>query len=248
MTILYRIYQLLVALPLGLLLTLIISLTTGIGCMLGSQTFWGYWPMRIWSVGMCRLFLLPVKVEGRENIARGGSFVFIANHQGAFDIFLIAGYLHRPFKWMMKQSLRSIPFVGWACAKAGFIFVDKSSRRGLVQTIQNARTALQDGSSMAIFPEGSRTTDGQMGAFQKGSFMLARQIGLPLVPITIDGSFDVLPHTRGFSFVTRHPLRLVIHRPIPPDDEAMERSYNIIRSALPAAAPTDNPEAAAQAE
>lgn len=232
MKILYRTYQLLIALPLGLLLTLIISLATGIGCTLGSQRFWGYWPMRIWSVGICRLLLLPVKVEGRKNIEPGRSYVFIANHQGAFDIFLIAGYLHRPFKWMMKQSLRKIPFVGWACAKAGFIFVDKTSRHGLVQTIKDAREALQDGSSMAIFPEGTRTDYGQVQPFQKGSFMLARQIGLPLVPITIDGSFQVLPRSKGFNFVERHTLRLIIHEPIAPDDEALEKSYDVISSSL----------------
>ena len=233
MKLLYRTYQLLIALPLGLLLTLIISLATGIGCTLGSQRFWGYWPMRIWSVGICRLLLLPVEVEGRENIEPGRSYVFIANHQGAFDIFLIAGYLHRPFKWMMKQSLRSIPFVGWACAKAGFIFVDKTSRHGLVQTISEARLALQGGSSMAIFPEGSRTRDGQIQPFQKGSFLLARQIGLPLVPITIDGSFQVLPRSRGFNFVERHKLRLIIHQPIAPDNDSMEKSFDIISNALP---------------
>lgn len=232
MKLLYRTYQLLIALPLGLLLTLIISLATGIGCTLGSQRFWGYWPMRIWSVGICRLLLLPVKVEGRKNIEPGRSYVFIANHQGAFDIFLIAGYLHRPFKWMMKQSLRQIPFVGWACAKAGFIFVDKTSRHGLVQTIKDAREALQDGSSMAIFPEGTRTNDGRVQPFQKGSFMLARQIGLPLVPITIDGSFQVLPRSKGFNFVERHTLRLIIHEPIAPDDEALEKSYDVISSSL----------------
>lgn len=232
MKLLYRTYQLLIALPLGLLLTLIISLATGIGCTLGSQRFWGYWPMRIWSVGICRLLLLPVKVEGRKNIEPGRSYVFIANHQGAFDIFLIAGYLHRPFKWMMKQSLRQIPFVGWACAKAGFIFVDKTSRHGLVQTIKDAREAMQDGSSMAIFPEGTRTDDGQVQPFQKGSFMLARQIGLPLVPITIDGSFQVLPRSKGFNFVERHTLRLTIHEPIAPDDDALEKSYDVISSSL----------------
>ncbi len=228
----YRIYQLFIALPLGLILTLAISLTTGIGCMLGSQKIWGYWPMRIWSVGICWLLLLPVKVEGRENIRQGQSYVFIANHQGVFDIFLIAGYLHRPFKWMMKESLRHIPFVGWACAKAGFIFVDKTSRHGIVQTIKDAREALQDGSSMAIFPEGTRTSDGNVQPFQKGSFMLARQIGLPLVPITIDGSFQVLPRSKGFNFVERHTLRLIIHEPLAPDDEAMEKSYAIINSSL----------------
>lgn len=231
---LYRLYQLVVVLPLGLLLTLILSLSSGIGCTLGSPSFWGYWPMRLWGAGICRLLLLPVEVEGRANLQEGQSYIFIANHQGAFDIFLMTGYLHRSFKWMMKASLRKVPFVGWACAKAGFIFVDKSSRSGIVQTIRHAREALQGGASMAIFPEGARTFSGHMGEFRKGSFLIAKQIGLPLVPITIDGAFDVLPRQRGFNFVKRHRLRLVIHAPIAPDDDAQESSYKIIMSGLPA--------------
>lgn len=233
MRILYKIYQLLIALPLGLLITLIICLITGIGCMLGNQKFWGYWPMRFWSVSICWLLMLPVEVQGRENIKKGQGYVFIANHQGAFDIFLIAGYLRRPFKWMMKQSLRKIPVLGWACEKAGFIFVDKTSHHGLVQTIKDAREALQNGSSMAIFPEGSRTEDGTIQPFHKGSFLLARQIGLPLVPITIEGSFQVLPRKKGFNFVERHTLHLIIHEPIEPDNDAMQKSYDIISNSLP---------------
>lgn len=230
---LYRLYQLFVVLPLGLLLTLFVSLATGLGCMIGNPDVWGYWPMRLWGAGICRLLLLPVEVKGREHLRTGQSYVFIANHQGSFDIFLIAGFLHRPFKWMMKASLRQIPFVGWACAKAGFIFVDKNSRTGIVQTIRQAREALQGGASMAIFPEGARSYTGHMGEFRKGSFLIARQIGLPLVPITIDGAYDVLPRQRGFSFVTRHPLRLIIHPPIEPNDNALDLSYNIIMSDLP---------------
>lgn len=229
----YKAYQLFVVLPLGLLLTAVASVVMGVGCILGNPRFWGYWPMRIWSVGICRLLLLPVEVVGREHLQKGQSYVFIANHQGAFDIFLIAGYLHWPFKWLMKASLRRIPFVGWACEKAGFIFVDKSSRTGIVNTIRGAKTALRGGASLAIFPEGARTFTGQMGEFHKGSFLIARQIGLPLVPLTIDGSYDVLPRQRGFNFVERHSMRLVIHAPILPGDDALLSSYNIIKGDLP---------------
>lgn len=230
----YRIYQFLIVLPLGLLLTMVLAIIMGVGSIFGSPRFWGYWPMRIWGMAICRMLLLPVEVEGRENLDSHQSYVFIANHQGAFDIFLIAGFLHRPFKWMMKASLRNIPFVGWACEKAGFIFVDKTSRSGIVNTIRNAKKVLNKGASIAIFPEGARTFTGHMGEFRKGSFLVARQIGLPLVPLTIDGSYDVLPRQRGFNFVRRHKLRLVIHKPLPPNSpNVINTSYNIIMSALP---------------
>lgn len=230
---LYKTYQLIVALPLGLLLTIIISITTSVGCAVGNPNFWGYWPMRIWSVCICRLLLLPVEVVGRENLEDGKNYVFIANHQGAFDIFLIAGFLHMPFRWLMKKSLRSVPFVGWACECAGFIFVDRGSRSGIINTIRSARDTLKTGASVVIFPEGARSFTGHMGKFRKGSFLIAKQLNLPLVPLTIDGSFDVLPRQLGFSFVRRHKMRLTIHKPIVPNDSAINISYNIIMGALP---------------
>ena len=242
MKLLYRTYQLLIALPLGLLLTLIISLATGIGCTLGSQRFWGYWPMRIWSVGICRLLLLPVEVEGRENIEPGRSYVFIANHQGAFDIFLIYGFLGRNFKWMMKKSLRKVPMVGKACESAHHIFVDKSGPKAIQRTYDEARKILKGGTSVVVFPEGARTFTGHMGIFRRGAFQLADELQLPIVPITIDGPFDVYPRTKkGLTFVEWHPLTMKIHKPIPPkgkgiefEKETLKQAYDIIMSGLPA--------------
>ena len=77
---------------------------------------------------MVRLFLIPVTVEGRENMEPGQSYVFVSNHQGAFDIFLIYGFLGRNFKWMMKRGIMKIPFVGFACKAAHHIFVDNAVR------------------------------------------------------------------------------------------------------------------------
>ena len=82
---------------------------------------------KIWSQLICYILLIPVEVHGREKIHKRTSYVFVPNHQGAFDIFLIYGFLGRNFKWMMKKSLRKIPFVGKACESAGHIFVDRSS-------------------------------------------------------------------------------------------------------------------------
>lgn len=144
MRILYIIYQICIGLPIFLVLTILTALVTTLGCWLGNGHFWGYYPGKIWSQLTCITFLLPIKVEGKENIDEKTSYVFLANHQGAFDIFLIYGYLGRNFKWMMKKSLRKIPFVGKACEMAGFIFVDKSSPRKVYETIKNAERVLQE--------------------------------------------------------------------------------------------------------
>ena len=91
MKFIYRAYQLFIALPIFLVITIITSLLTVVGCAISNGHFWGYWPGHVWSWITVRLMLLPVKVEGRENIKAGESYVFVANHQGAFDIFLIHG-------------------------------------------------------------------------------------------------------------------------------------------------------------
>ena len=235
-TFLYYIYQICIGLPIFLVLTILTCVIIVVGCWLGDGNFWGYWPGKIWSRLTCVLFLLPVRVTGREHIRPGTSYVFIANHQGAFDIFLIYGYLNRNFKWMLKKSLRKLPFVGKACEAAGFIFVDKSSPRKVVETIRSAERILQGGTSMVVFPEGRRTFTGRMNEFKKGAFLMADQLQLPVIPITIDGAFEVLPRTA--KLLHWHPLRMTIHPAIPPHgkghlEELMATSYAVIESGLP---------------
>lgn len=109
----------------------------------GQWKLWGYYPAHTWSRLFCILSLVRIEVRGRENIDKNTSYVFVSNHQGAYDIFLIYGYLNHNFKWMMKKSLRNIPFVGSACAAAGHIFVDNSTPGRLKETLQKAETTLQ---------------------------------------------------------------------------------------------------------
>ena len=169
MKILYRIYQLCIALPIFLVLTLLTALTTIIGSLIGGAHVWGYYPGKIWSQLTCYILLLPVEVHGREKLDKHTSYVFAPNHQGIFDIFLIYGFLGRNFKWMMKKSLRKIPFVGKACESAGHIFVDRANAKGMLTTIRQAERSLKNGVSLVVFPEGSRTQDGTLGSFKRGS-------------------------------------------------------------------------------
>lgn len=239
MNILYKVYQLFIALPIIFVATVLTSLITILGGFINAHVF-GYYPGRIWSKVVLRVLLLPIHVEGREHLHPRQSYVFVANHQGPVDIFLIYGYLGRNFKWMMKKALRKMPLVGVACEKARHIFVDKSGPKAIKETIDKARATLQNGTSLVVFPEGSRSFTGHMGLFRKGAFQLADDLQLPVVPVTIDGSFDVLPRMAGFNFVHWHPLRLVIHEPIPPVGEGkedikhtMEEAYRVIMNSLP---------------
>ena len=148
----YRIYQICIALPILLACTILTALVTIIGSWIGSAHFWGYYPGKIWSIIVCRVLLIPVVVHGHENVDKKTSYVFVANHQGAFDIFLIYGFLGRNFKWMMKKSLRKIFLVGKACESARHIFVDKSGPKKIQETYEKAREILKEGTSLVVFP------------------------------------------------------------------------------------------------
>ena len=244
---LYLLYQLLIS-PVLLLLTLLTALTTTIGCSVGNASFWSYYPGKLWSIVMIRLLFLPVHVEGREHMNPKQSYVIIPNHQGAFDIFLVYGFLNRHFKWMMKAELRKMPFIGKACESAGFIFVDqKGGPKKMKETHDRARQVLQGGVSLVVFPEGARSWDGRLRKFKRGAFQLADELQLPLLPITINGSFEVLPRSKGYvNFVKWHPLSLIIHPAIEPrkgeseetagaaEREVMQQAYDIIASRLEA--------------
>lgn len=231
----YVAYTWLVFVPIFLVLTLLTALTTIIGCLLGGERVFSYYPGMIWSRLTCYLALCPVHVRGREHIERGKSYVFVANHQGAFDIFMIYGFLGVPIKWVMKAGLEKIPFVGAACRAAGFIFVDNSSSKAAARSVREAERALKSGVSIAIFPEGSRTKTGRLGRFKKGAYQMAADQHLPIIPITLNGPFDVLPI--GSLNLHRRPMEMVIHEAIPaesmdPSHEGLQQMANRTREII----------------
>src|SRR5574344_2566167 len=235
----YRLYQLCIVLPVFLVASILTSFSTVVGCMLGNGHFWGYYPGKYWSRLAIYLLFLPVKVEGREHLHANQSYVFVSNHQGAFDIFLIYGFLNRNFKWMMKKGLRSIPLIGIACVYAHHIFVDKSGPSKIRKTYETARGILKEGMSLVVFPEGSRSFTGHPGVFRRGAFMLADELQLPVCPLTINGSFQVKPRMKDIFWVFWHPLKLTIHKPIAPIGRGadnikhqMTESYEAIMNGL----------------
>ncbi|MBQ0114523.1 MAG: 1-acyl-sn-glycerol-3-phosphate acyltransferase [Bacteroidales bacterium] len=213
---LYRLYQWCIATPIILVLTILTAIVVTLFAWI-DKDWWGYYPPRLWSRLWCWLMLVKVKVEHRDLIDSKASYVFVANHQGAFDIFSIYGFLGHNFKWMMRKGLSNIPLIGIACNAAGHIMVDTHSNEGIKATISNAKKRLQKGMSIVVFPEGRRTDTGEMGQFKNGAFRLATEFDLPIVPITINGSYNVMP--RSTFNVTPGTITLTIHAPILPDSE-----------------------------
>ena len=210
------IYQIFIALPIMIAVTILVALFTMIGSIFNDR-FWGYWPGMIWGRLFYLVFMIPVKIDGKENIKKGQSYIIAPNHQSYWDAFLVYGYIGIKFKWMMKKELGRIPFVGWACYMAGCIFIDRSSRESGMNSIRKAESKLKDGMSVVIFPEGTRSQDGRIGKFKRGAFLISEELKLPILPVTIDGNYDVM--SRHAWNVTWHPVHMTIHEPVWPKSD-----------------------------
>lgn len=221
----WLIYIIFIGLPLALLFTLLTAISTIIGCTIGDHKKWGYYPGMIWSRLMCALIFSTVKVEGKENLEKGQSYVFAANHTSLYDIFIIYGFIGRSFKWVMKEEIRKIPFVGAACKAAGFIFVNRKAMKQALHSMEEAKKSLTNGVSVVIFPEGTRTKTGETGKFKRGAFKIATEMNLPIVPVSISGAFNVFPTTRKYPIPGK--LKMVIHKPIMLHEDPEHRDEQI---------------------
>lgn len=209
--VLYGLYQYIVVWPIMVVLTLFTAVFTMIFVPFRNAEF-VHRVQQFWSRSFYRLMFLPVTVEGLEHIQPGQSYVFVSNHQSMFDVWLIYGWLPVIFKWLMKAELRKVPFVGIACKAAGHIFVDRKNPKAAMESMENIKKQLKDGVCTVIFPEGTRTKDGQVGRFKRGAFQIALDLKLPIIPISLSGCYDVLP--KGKPFVYRRPVRMYVGEPI----------------------------------
>lgn len=236
MLVLYRIYLFCFMMPICLVVTILTALITIVGCACGGGRWWGYYPEILWSRIVLALTLVRVKVRHEGKLDRNTSYVFVANHQSAYDIFTVYGYLGHNFRWMMKQSLRKIPLIGYSCEKSGQIYVDNSSPSATRHTMEEAEKRLAGGMSIVVFPEGARTHTGKIRRFKKGAYRLAMEFNLPVVPVTIDGAYDVMPRFKKLPHWGT--ITLTVHEPIVAPAEGhdlqsvMDRSFEVISSAL----------------
>ncbi|HEX3008840.1 MAG TPA: lysophospholipid acyltransferase family protein [Bacteroidales bacterium] len=178
--------------PLAISLMVVCAIMAMVFALLFGQRAGSYWG-RIWAKGTCLLSFVRVIVTGKEYLSKEQSYVFVANHSSSYDIYSMYGYLGRDIRWMMKKELMRVPFLGPACKMVGHIAVDRSNALKAAETIEKAKKTLQNGTSVVFFPEGSRTRTGKMSAFKRGAFVTAQEIGLPVVPVAIEGTYNIMP-------------------------------------------------------
>lgn len=184
------------------------------------------WAAITWGRSICLLNFTWVTVRGREHVRPGQSYVILANHQSHFDIFTVYGHLRMPFRWVMKEELRKAPFIGWYTDAAGHVFVDRSNRERALASLDAAKARLVNGLSVVFFPEGSRSRDGRLNQFKKGGFHMALDLGLPILPVSISGTFKVLPG-RSFKLLPGRPT-ITIQPPIDTADWPRENLDELV--------------------
>lgn len=208
--------------------------------------YFAHWCARTWSWLILATTGVRVHVRGMERVTPGKTYVFVANHQSIYDIPVIFASLPFQLRIIAKESLGSFPFLGWHLSRTGHLLVNR--RKPDPRAVFNWANALTaKGLSLIVFPEGTRSGDGRVGIFKGGSFYLAIQAGLPIVPLSIVGSRHVM---RKGQLTTRPGhVTLIVHDPIPtvatPDPSAADvrglarRVREIVRPAPDAEAQAD---------
>lgn len=136
--------------------------------------------------------LWSVRVQGREHIERGKVYVMVANHLSMVDIFVVHR-LHRHFKWVAKIESFRLPFIGWNMRLNGYVPLRRGDKESVVSMFARCREVLAEGSSVMMFPEGTRSRTGQLKEWKPGAFELAKEAGVAVLPIAIQGTFTALP-------------------------------------------------------
>lgn len=184
-----------------------------IGAAAIDRNFYGKFA-RFW--GRLGIFLagIRVTVSGAGHLP-DGAMIVMSNHASNFDILAMLGYFPRPLCWIAKKELFRIPIFGWSMRRGGYIPLDRSNGRKSLKSMNEAAQQIRGGSNVMIFPEGTRTRTGQMLPFKRGGFMLAIKAGVPVVPVSINGSYAINP---GGSLGLRLglPVSITIHPPIYP--------------------------------
>ena len=156
---------------------------------------WQHACARWWCRMVALTIFARIRVHGVEHVRPGRSYVYMANHSSLIDTPAWFAYLPYQFKIMAKKELFYVPFMGWHLWTSGNFPVDRGDARKTAKSLRGVIDGLKAGKSLAVFPEGTRTPDGALQDFKPGTFKIAMKAGVPIVPVTIRGTFALLPKT-----------------------------------------------------
>ncbi|HVT47571.1 MAG TPA: lysophospholipid acyltransferase family protein [Vicinamibacterales bacterium] len=203
-----------------------------------------HWCARWWCRMVAWTIFARIHVSGTEHVRPDRAYVYIANHASLIDTPALFGYLPYPFRIMVKKELFYVPFLGWHLQTAGNFGVDRRDPRRAAKSLRRVVDGVRSGTSLVVFPEGTRTPDGRLQEFKAGAFKIAIRAGVPVVPVAIRGTFALLPKTT----LAPRPGRVdvIIGAPIETDaysDKTVEalvtRTKQVIQAELDATAPRE---------
>ncbi len=177
-----------------------------------SRGYFAHRCARLWARWILQTTGVHVRVEGLEQLEPGATYVFVSNHQSIYDIPIIFASLPFQLRIIAKESLGRFPFLGWHLSRTGHLLVDRG-HPDHTRILNRWKRLVSEGLSLIVFPEGTRSMDGAIRRFKGGSFLLAIQAGLPIVPLTVIGSRHVMQKGR----LRTEPgcVQLVIQEPVP---------------------------------
>ncbi len=171
---------------------------------------------RWWGAVLVYIAGISLQVEGLEHLVPGQTYVYAANHRSNFDIFVLISTLPGKFLFVAKKSLFQIPLFGQVLTRMGYISVDRSNQAAAIRSLNHATARVKAGTSMIIFPEGTRVTVGELLPFKKGVFIMAMKAGQPIVPVSISGTRFIQP--RASLRIRPGPVKVVLSPPIFPQE------------------------------
>ena len=157
---------------------------------------------------------LRVHIEGHERLDPEMTYVFMSNHASFLDILLAFAYFPYNFRFIIKEEIFSIPFIGWVLRRSRQIPIDRQNPRRGLKSLKQAADLLKEGISLVVFPEGTRTPNGKLQGFKETLFVLPIRARISVVPVLIEGTFKALK--RGSVLLNPVPLRLTFYDPTPP--------------------------------
>lgn len=198
-------------------LTFIFALSALVGTLLDASGRVYAAHARLWARLSLALVAVRVTVIGTEHIP-AGPVIFMSNHQSNFDILALLAAMPRQLYMIAKKELFDIPVFGASMRRGGYIPLDRSDGRRALKSMDNAAAIIRSGKSVVMFPEGTRSTNYQLLPFKRGGFMLAQRAGVPVVPMTINGSGRINP--AGRTRIYPGNITITLHPPILPASAA----------------------------
>jgi len=183
------------------------------------EQFWCMWALVIAGVRL--------EVKGRENIDSAKSYVIISNHQSHYDIPALMYGLGVQFRWVIKKELRRVPLWGLCLYASRHVFVDRSNMKKAIESIRHGVSRLPTGASLMVFAEGTRSGSSKVRKFRRGGFEIAIQEKMPILPVTINGSWKIMPDRNSMDFYSG-PIEVIVGSPISTEEYSRENIRDLV--------------------